>query len=227
MRIISQFKDYYDFVAYLHGGGDPLITYNRHRLVPLRQSYGSLMTGTLSIEQEGVRQAEVDYSYVRHPSTAYYKWLVVCGRYFLMVQLIGESDWNIFSEKLHPHQWKNKIGRTTWDNPVKTTPEKYLNCPGGPELIELHKKVGAPVFTYSTRFNGRKMIAEIDGEIPNLGEIGMAPLVAPEIMYQDISFFVGNVLKVSPEQMHPSPMSNKDKISSHGFDLVQSFRHRK
>ena len=29
MKIISKFKDYYDHVAYMYGGGDPKIIYDR------------------------------------------------------------------------------------------------------------------------------------------------------------------------------------------------------
>lgn len=57
----------------------------------------------------------------------------------------------------------------------------------------------------------------------NLKEYGLSKVfTAPEI-YQILDVFVSNVLV--KDEMPMSPMSNEEKIQSHGFDKKTSFRH--
>jgi hypothetical protein len=86
-------------------------------------------------------------------------------------------------------------------------------------LVEWSRLLGAPVFTFDDR--------DVDTNVPILAHIGMPALRSAEWMYQDLSYFVGNLLRESPDVKPPVEVSDKDKIVEHGFDLRQSFRHRK
>jgi hypothetical protein len=57
----------------------------------------------------------------------------------------------------------------------------------------------------------------------NLKEFGLSKLFTASDMYQIIDMFVSNVLV--KDEMPMSPMSNEEKIQSHGFDKKSSFRH--
>ena len=60
-----------------------------------------------------------------------------------------------------------------------------------------------------------------------LEDLGFASLMNAEQLYQDIATYITNVLRSNPDITPPVQVSDKDKIGQHGFDLKQSFRHRK
>jgi len=80
------------------------------------------------------------------------------------------------------------------------------------------------VFTFD---HGRTGTVRVDENIPILGDIGLAAVYPAEQLYQDLSYFIVNTMKDSPDMAKPSSITDKEKISSHGFDLKMSFRHRK
>ena len=67
----------------------------------------------------------------------------------------------------------------------------------------------------------------IDKNIPILQEYGVNNYIQPEQLYQDIAYYVSNKMVTSPDLEVHDNMSDKEKIAQHGFDLKQSFRHRK
>lgn len=71
------------------------------------------------------------------------------------------------------------------------------------------------------------MLLSIEGKTPRLKDLGLSSLYPAEALYQDIAYFVGNVLHPSPDLAPPVFIADKDKIVQYGFDLKQSFRHRK
>lgn len=103
------------------------------------------------------------------------------------------------------------------------------------KLIELCKKVNQPVFVIkeinydrsSVGSIGGFTLIEVEDKIPKLKDIGFTSLVDPVKLFYDISFFMTNVLRDNPDVQPPVEVSDKDKIPQHGFDLKQSFRHRK
>lgn len=224
MIIHSQFKDYYDHVAHLYGGGDPSIQYIRKRLVSLRQTCGHIFTDTLTVEHTGL----VYSPHILYNDPYKFKWLSVVGKSYLLVQTYtGDvysptySSWKLFSQKEHPELWSRFNVRRKWS---RDTELKSVNYVGkfSAALVELSRKINAPVFT----FESGETTAVVDGEIPILSNLGMPKIITAEQLYQDISYFVGNIMKDSPDMMPPSKMSDKEKILQHGFDNRISFRHR-
>lgn len=104
--------------------------------------------------------------------------------------------------------------------------------------IDVNKKVRQPVLIKTrdgefscplTRelggYYGKRVIKEdAYWSIPILSEYGVASVYPAEKIYQDISSFLGWLVDNPPI---PNNQTNDEKILSHGFDLKQSFRHRK
>ena len=92
-------------------------------------------------------------------------------------------------------------------------------------LVELSKKLQVPVFVIisNSRSTGDAIIDELH---PNLSKIkGISTIYPPEILFNDLAFFIGNVLHNSIDNSHLI-ISDKDKILKGGFDLKTSFRGR-
>lgn len=226
MIIKSRFRDYYDHVSHLYGGGDPNVIYLRDRLVDMKHGLHKKLEVDFP-EKKNLRKSP----YIDMKSAFYgynFKWLVVTGCYYLILEPMNaiESGYKIFNEKNFPSVWnsyKNRVipfyMRESFDF-TDHTPDQTL--------INLSKKIGQPVFTIPSFFiPSSPDIIGIDAEIPNLGELGMASVVSPQTMYQDIAYFIGNTIKDSPDMMPPTKMTDLEKVEQHGFDKRVSFRHRK
>lgn len=220
MKIQSQFVDYYDHVAHQYGGGDPSCLYLRKRLVDRVGKDGESYGGLVIISQNGI----VRLPYINNVNLNFrYKWLSVCAKYYLLIQTFGEnrspSPWKIIDKALHAEAWKSLTGR--WNH----SPE-VLKCVGvfSESLLEISRKVNAPVFTFDTVFSSYEI--HVDGEIPILGDIGLPSKINSQQLYQDIAYFLGNIMKLSPDMMPATSMTDKEKVLQHGFDKKVSFRHR-
>lgn len=60
-----------------------------------------------------------------------------------------------------------------------------------------------------------------------LNDLGFAAIMSAEHAYQEIESYLVNVLRDNPDKIPPVQVEDKIKIGQHGFDLKQSFRHRK
>jgi hypothetical protein len=223
MIIKSNTKDYYDHQAYVWGGGDPSIQYIRKPLSPLtRGKYSSdLRRDSITIYGSGVnrliRNDEYDVKY-----------LAVVGKYYILFRKhrhildpTPNAPYKLLTEFSNPdlYAWYNKNRENR--HGIKFVKSGEFS----EELVVISRKLDAPVFSFET-CGGYSEGINIDPEVPHLGELGMASIIGPEQMYQDISYFLGNIMKESPDMMPPTKMSDKEKIVGHGFDLKQSFRHR-
>jgi hypothetical protein len=215
MQIKSLFRDYYDFVANQYGGGDPSIKYIRLPFTKPNISGSMLSRDCVDIKQDNL----IDIPrHLRYHSGEYehhnIKWLAVNGYRYLMLQIKPLGDWCILNEVKHPNVWNGLPKKSFWDSSRNTTPQTYHGC-FDKELVLISRKLNSPVFTYRV-YDG---YVSIDGEIPILKDIGFDKLISPEQLYQDISYFVGNIIKESPDMMPPTKMSDKEKILQHGFDI--------
>ena len=59
---------------------------------------------------------------------------------------------------------------------------------------------------------------------PKLKDYGFEKIVAPFTVFQEISMYLANILV---EQKEVISVDDKHRLEQHGFDLKQSFRHRK
>lgn len=228
MKIISSFKDYYDYVAGMYGGGDPKITYHRKRMSEIEPSTSfapPLILDSIKAQCPHFPQDSFFRNIAEH-ITYEYRWLCVCGKIYLVVWrvitgpfLIGQKP-TILNQKDHLAVYERitQKPRYSWNRTRSTW--WALDEPIG---LEISKKIREPVFTF--RESGRSIV--VDSEIPRLSEIGFPAFESPEQLYQNISYFMANTINDSPDMMPRTHMSDKERIVQHGFDLKQSFRHRK
>lgn len=218
MIIKSRFKDYYDYVAHIYGGGDPSIVYVREPFTPMVDGYRN----SVDVPYDNKTIFDYDHYLIGKFGDKRFKWLSVNGCQYLIVSGRQNFGWQVITEENHPEIWKFLSKPSPWFAKQKKKATDYFGVFRNSNL-DISKAVKAPVFT----FNFCDGLVVVDSEIPTLQDIGFDKIIKPEQLYQDISYFIVNVMKESPDMMPPTKMTDKEKIQQHGFDLKQSFRHRK
>jgi hypothetical protein len=227
MKIISPFKDYYDYVAHIYGGGDPKIVYNRNRLTDEKLYEGSSIYRSVRIDSTELLND--DLPYLPTKTDFGFKWLAVCGKLYLIVNHefthlqpyeISKFQPHILSEKTDPELYRTLTERSKY---LWSTRRTVWIDVESKTAIQISRKIKAPVFTFVYTNSG----VIIDSDIPKLVDLGFPTLRSAEQLYQDISYFMANTIHESPDMMPRTVMTDKERILQHGFDLKQSFRHRK
>ncbi len=254
MKIVSGWRDYYDFVAHTYGGGDPKVIYNRDYVVPDRVSHG--------VPHEDEKHVTVDWS----PSIPHsiqtisagiaqvqkheFGALVVMDRVFILersgdMEGVGESivnvrkDWHITSRPILNFQMGNpyaimKKGEDFAENTPLHQKRRMQELMGDERSYRNYSEQGR-------KYDGARALCVfagapvlvvrgnhrpiIKGRTPKLSSLGLAAYIDPQQLYQELAMFVGNVLK--PVEQAPSNMKDIEKVVAHGFDKKASFRHRK
>ena len=228
MRIKSDFKDYYDFQATIYGV-DKSITYNRKRIVDL--DIRDSRFGRDIIEENLKIDTVNGWGYIPDPYGWGYKLddrfefhlLVVGDKVFLVsyeFDIYKGYSYRLVDEN-HPSYIKFNTIRNLVDNP------HYLF---GPDVTtKLCREVEHPVFIVSSTGGNRNQdVIVVQARCPVLKDIqGLAAKYPPEQIYQDLSYFLTNKMKNSPDESPISVLTDKEKIIQHGMDVKQSFRHRK
>jgi len=217
MKIISNYRDYYDHQAHIYGGGDPKIVYirnHKHKDVP------DLDIGEWVHKCETVgilRSVYMLWYDSRKDFIPDVRGIVIGDIFFGQIKDSEKSDYRMLQDKdvhrKYSDNWqpKNKAKLSDFINHVDST------------LIDLCKFINIPVFM----FNVYRNTITIDKNCPNLGKLGVASYISAEQMYQDLSYFIGNKMKDSPDMMKEVVVDDKYKIIGHGFDYKSSFRNRK
>lgn len=224
MKILSKFKDYYDFVGAQYGGGDPKIIYERKPLAKLNES-GT--TPNLKITISG----NVPDNYLTHTRGRSFtsfdfdvRLLIICDGQYGLIKHKNAAEYVIFTEehlKLFGKYSSSKL-------------EPLLSNNQNPYWTRVCREVSAPVFVIDSisfdSYRNNKRTLSISPVCPKLSDYGMPSIVSPEQMYQNIAYFLGNtILSPTPDNLpHTTiPQTDSDKLIAHGFDKKQSFRHRK
>lgn len=223
MKIISPFKDYYDYVQHVYGGGDPKIVYHRTMIgKPSMHSHSYIEGVSVQLPETPRFKLNSGYTVKTDASAFDYDpdWLVVCGKPYPLVGRIREHYELLDPDK---HDLKKLSSYLRRD----ITPTGVENA----TLVAISKEIGHPVFTIRSvhrRGDNSKIDVDIFGQCPTLGEIGgFAAAYPAEQLYQDLSYFIVNKMQDSPDTMPAAKSTDKEKVLQHGFDLKQSFRHRK
>lgn len=252
MKIISGWRDYYDHVAHLYGGGDPKVIYNRDYVVPDKISQGATHEDTLSVNRmwsPAIPHAmEVINASLPAVQKHEFNALIVMDRVFILERQsdIGEmgvlhvrKDWHITARPIIDPPYGGPValmreGETfTVETPryQRFSLQKLMDDPykDRMRLKQGRKANGAEdlcKFTGAPVFmvHGNRM-PYIFGRTPKLSALGLPQYIDPQQLYQELAIFVGNVLK--PVEQPPSNMKDIEKVASHGFDKKISFRHRK
>ena len=207
MLIISKHKDFYDHVSYVYGI-DKKIVYTRDVAKNVE---------IIANEIPGYRKfRSIDQ-------------LVECGDEVSIVVIVDKMYFVVKNYLTNEERVLDQSDRLMRSRSILRD-ETHNN----PDLIlKLTKKVGSPVYQIES-FDidwsdpDRKLIARIAEKTPRLSDIkGMVALLDPQQTYQEISYAITNLLNPNPDITPPVFVSDKYKIQAAGFDLKQSFRHRK
>ena len=227
MRIVSSYKDYYDYISQ-HYGFDPDVLYLR-RPIDIQKIPESVPCKTtlnaLNLTYEDLKLPSQPSSVFNATCTETFSFLFCAGTLYLLVGKSGGVDYDVFTPEKYPKLINHIIRKGTWQE----YPLSDYTGMAFPKLNAIAKILNQPVFIISsdTTLSGGRRIYRINTHIPVLAQLGFAPLIPPSNMYQNIYSFILNVLRDSPDIQPPIEVSNNVKILQHGFDLDKSFRHRK
>jgi hypothetical protein len=252
MRIRSRLKDYYDYVEHLYGGGDPKIVYNREIIqdpspdwvIDKVRKEGEWNRNSKYTETGGafIVPKEFNHESMQHvpndtssrgntlgtlrlgETRTSYRGLAVAGRLFLLEkQEVGvesgimyrpveekvTAPWHVIGPVTVEYKWQPNV---TYDSGKEV-----------PALLKLHRYLQAPVFVFD--WWGQDLTVE--RRVPLLSDLGMPAFVPAEQLYQELAMFLGKMYAEDADMMPKAPMTDVQKVESHGFDKKQSFRHRK
>lgn len=232
MVIQSSFKDYYDFVANQFGNGDPRVVYVRKRLAPQKNCGNMIYESNLQIEIEGDSPLlDLTNMFCHHQQDVQTVFLVVAAKLYRMTQpgmgMYRSCFTNVNNFKVQsPEETAEITKKKRWYWARHSFPYGIEQ----PFLVDLSRQIQAPVFVVREACGLRKSsntCITIAGQCPILQAVGMPTLIPPTQMYQELAYFVGNTLLSAPDQQPPVEVTNRQKILKAGFDLTQSFRHRR
>jgi hypothetical protein len=227
MKIISNYKDYYDHVAYQYGV-DPLIVYKRqpfshdadlHKYICDQLHYISCYFPTRHI-----RPKDCEHQF---------KWLCINAKLYLLAADNIHAAYKVVTPEIYKQLMskgsKFELG-SSWSRrhyPYSSGYDYYIgNDRVYNELIEVSCKLNTPVFEITETHFGHYIPETNKCRVPTLSELGVASVIPPEKMFQELSYFIGNIMKDTPDVKPPVVIDNDLRIEGHGFDLKQSFRHR-
>ena len=199
MKILSRFKDYYDYLAHQYGIDEKVI---------FKRDSFSETKFNFDLKVPNVRAfitAEVSFAYLVVNGLGYIIYNKRDGRATKVYFYGDDID---LDKKLKQY------------NKPRLIQPNYVafNLPNVDELVRM---VGSPTFII-TEFNTYEVgTVRIAKKAPNLGDLGFAKYKDAYTMYQETACYIGKVFgSVEP----PIQISDKDRIVAHGFDLKTSFR---
>lgn len=237
MLIKSKFKDYYDIVAHTYGV-DNKIVFDRNIEIP---EYVDVY-----VPDENIVSIPSPFEYlfdygpckgveekVRLEGIDSFGILSVCGKPFIVGHSKSgyDNSCNRVIPPLYlmpsPELFNLLMGLHCYKGiPALTEPRRYL--------LKISQQIKSPIFMmHSMQYwayrspNVKKF--ELHQSVPCLASIkGFAKLYSAEQVYQDVSYWISNVMNGAPDvqPIGSPPLTDKERILSHGFDLKQSFRHR-
>jgi len=221
MKIVSSFKDCYDWVSYMYGGGDPRLTYDR-RPIPGGE-YGYVHVNVdKNTTIETWKCPNLDFLT-----------LIFCGKVFPLASPSISKNYKVLNKNC-PYYDKvveecNKSNNFYRDNLKyylrNEMDHSYSEIPTSLSAIKLSKLINQPVFIMADGYFWDKIPkVRLLSEIPKLGDIGFTTVLSPEQIYQEISQYMGNVLRDSPDTQPPATVSDKERLIQKGFDSKISFR---
>lgn len=229
MKIISNFKDFYDYISTYYGLDESVI-YKRTSFVKKDFNENVKMVDILfdgrfstvyfieiSDEQRKLFSSSIKGQLVRY--------IVANGRKYGFIKY--ENKWQYLTQELYDRIEVEKPEHTSIFSPKKV----IVNNGNRNELLDdISKRVNAPIFecTISNAVYERgKCFLAVFEHVPVLKELGFEKLVDVQQFYQELEHYISNVLRDNPDIKPPVIISDKDLIESKGFDKKISFRKRK
>lgn len=219
MKIKSSFKDYYDYVAHMYGGGDPKIFYMREKITDTRHAIQGRVNWCAHIPI-GIPFSE-------------FSWLVVNGAIYTLLSIVDpvtgirrapkfftRENFEDYVREVKPSRYYFNYYKSDncWQQGVKSSAATLLS-----------RRLNQPVFivkSFVVDYKNNTSTFEVDSKIPILCDYGFHKYFNPEQLYQEIAYYISNQMHESPDLVVHDNMSDTEKVVQHGFDLKSSFRHR-
>ena len=256
MKFVGKPRDYYDHQVYVWGE-DPKIVYNRGEFWEREPHPVEGFDPVLS-ERKFTLDGEMRFRFnFGSKQRAFDRFLVVCGRLYPLVyadtegvvwprdHFLGQypqplQSWQIYRTGYHR---KADLPREKWHRFRLNTSfydwqEGIIDVKVGevlPAMEELSKLVHQPIFLIThTEPRGRNQgrqhtVFTVDPRYPVTSEMGLGQFESADKLYQDVGYWLANVINPSPDQLPEArpPQTDVEKAQAHGFDKKVSFRKRK
>lgn len=231
MKIISKFKDYYDYLSHVYGE-DEKYAFNRKLLTDDVDD-----DSVYSIDSNKIDIPYMRYSRVLDKKNIEYFWMIVCGKLFFVYNKkislenpekkhIAYKKGDEFIEEFLPivkpkNDRKKGYRKWKWDSiwDQRKQPEEFM---GGysEKYLDINIEYFSPICILLEHGRGFKCIPAS----PILGEVANFVSLYPDNqIYQDITYFLSNQVNGSPDLDPPVVLDDKYKIEYHGY-TKESFR---
>jgi hypothetical protein len=215
MKLITNFKDYYDFVQGEYGI-DPKAVYERVCMTPNGHKGGMFVPEFLRPVPffQNEHEEEAYHSHRKEPNL--YR-LAICG----IMYYVAEENGTLFHG---PRSWANEKEKSKG---LFWFPKK-LNTSGHLQPTDVNEKHKCPVILMSRHSKWEDHPSYNQADVLNLRlkDFQFAKVIPPKDMFLMLTNFL---LKDRPKTEKPvDPKDqNKQRIVAHGFDLKSSFRKTK
>lgn len=219
MRIISDFRDFYD-IGMTYGQDKDLIWVRKPEEVKVSVETFGLKNHWFTITSKNSR------NFLCRISTSF---LVFCGKKLIVYEAKTYPGWHYKPESLMDTFYTTDLERTH-ANFTKVTGEEFktpfkedswkslherkawLDSPGH----DLHNQFDCPIIHIASK--------GIVVKCPNLKDLGLHRVMDPYTTYQEIAMYISGVMGLS--QCPTVEISDKSKVLKHGFDPRYGFRTR-
>lgn len=258
MKFLGKAKDYYDYQAHIWGVDEKII-YDRSAFWdPDRYDYEGMpvhLAKTFELDNEMYLTFKVkgeDYEFNKHLVVCGKVYPLVLsdieGRIYpetktwmsMDREAEPERKWEIYRPDHHVFvkEKENDWVEALWKTRFYSWQSGIMKLEIGEEveaLKELSKMVHQPIFLISkmettNRWAGRQSTKfTVQPHYPLTSSMGLGQLISADRLYQDVGYWLSNVINPSPDIMPDGkpPQTDLEKVVSHGFDKKVSFRKRK
>ncbi|RTL00109.1 MAG: hypothetical protein EKK57_08005 [Proteobacteria bacterium] len=224
MKIISKYKDYYDFVAKIYGE-DPKIIFKRNP----SEFKAAINTGNDDFYY-GLARVTFDSRNITpshdhlEPPESYIDGIIVCGKLYIMMHKLIDDRYPYRFEQTRLLTIQEYI-----DNYLKNSTDWWSAkivalCNVEDKYINLNKKFNSPIVYFKDmRRSGANKIECTALTNISLLKCKFETRIDAYQIFQELQMFINNHLtpEIAIEQI-----DDRYKIMQHGFNK-QSFRHRK
>lgn len=192
MKIISKYKDYYDYLVGVYGV-DNKIVLDRRRGQHIDWDWELNRVNSLCIC--GIA----------------YDFLFMNGKFYY-----GQEIMDNFETKLNVFANQNEVFYADTWNVSRVTSEGFEISPYPTYVNEKEK---CPIVLIG---NPHKSRCDYNGRLyPKLSDMEFARIMDADTIFKLLAQYL------SPKDITPQPMTDKEKIVSHGYDIKRSFRNFK
>jgi hypothetical protein len=207
MKIISKYKDYYDYLAGINGIDEKIVLDRTEFTTPrLRTEDEKVIVCIAGIEVHGF--------YNKRDDKVYY------GEDLLLFADDPKrgSKWRFPWSSNHEKYYYIKMEKSvpSWRSP-------YVPFLKKPTPSKINEKMNCPIVANTSSWIGgtTRIDDEHYGKFPILRDFNIASVFPPETIWNMLYNYLARTKDI------PNSQTDKEKIVSHGFDLKHSFRNTK